>query len=107
MDWTLIITKLVPSFFSVVIAWITYKQVTETSEIDRNSDELAELKKKIDSLEEENDRLKEKIEGLRIKNKLLKLQIESLEQDKELEKEKIIQYKKRILDLKKELSEYE
>ena len=53
MDWTTIIVKLVPSFFSVVIAWITYKQVTETSETDRNSDELAELKKKIGQLSEE------------------------------------------------------
>lgn len=100
MDWTTIIIKLVPSFFSVVIAWITYKQVTETSETDKNSDELAESKKKIDNLEEE-------IRGLKIKNKLLKLQIESLEQDKEIEKEKIIQYKKIILELRKRLSEYE
>ena len=100
MNWTTIIIKLVPSFFSVVIAWITYKQVTETSEMDKNSDELAESKKKIDNLEEE-------IRGLKIKNKLLKLQIESLEQDKEIEKEKIIQYKKIILDLRKRLSEYE
>ena len=100
MNWTEIITKLVPSFFSVVIAWITYKQVTETSETDRNSDELAELKKKIDSLEDE-------IKKLQTKNKLLKLKIESLEQDKEIEKEKIIQYKKIILELRKRLSEYE
>ena len=100
MNLTTIIIKLVPSFFSVVIAWITYKQVTETSEMDKNSDELAESKKKIDNLEEE-------IRGLKIKNKLLKLQIESLEQDKEIEKEKIIQYKKIILDLRKRLSEYE
>lgn len=81
MNWTEIITKLVPSFFSVVIAWITYKQVTETSEADRNSDELAEAKKKIDNLEEE-------IKGLRTKNKLLKLQIKSLEQDNEIKKRK-------------------
>ena len=100
MDWTTIIIKLVPSFFSVVIAWITYKQVTETSETDRNSDELAESKKKIDILEE-------KIRGLQTKNKLLKLKIESLERDKEIEKEKIIQYKKIILELRKRLSEYE
>lgn len=100
MDWTTIIIKLVPSFFSVVIAWITYKQVTETSETDRNSDELAELKKKIDSLEDE-------IKKLQTKNKLLRLQIESLEQDKEIEKEKIIQYKKITLELRKRLSEYE
>lgn len=100
MDWTTIITKLVPSFFSVVIAWITYKQVTETSETDRNSDELAESKKKIDILEE-------KIKGLQTKNKLLKLKIESLEQDKEIEKEKIIQYKQIILELRKRLSKYE
>lgn len=107
MNWTTVITKLVTSFFSVVIAWITYKQVTVTSETDRKSDELAELRKKIDSLEEENDNLKDKIEGLQTKNKLLKLQIKSLEQDKELEKEKIIQYKKRILELKRSPSEYE
>lgn len=100
MDWTTIIIKVVPSFFSVVIAWITYKQVTETSETDRNSDDLAELKKKIDSLEE-------KIEGLQRKNKLLKLQVETLEQDNEIKKEKIIQYKKIILELRKRLSEYE
>lgn len=100
MDWTTIIIKLVPSFFSVVIAWITYKQVTETSETDRNSDELAELKKKIDSLEDE-------IKKLQTKNKLLRLQIESLEQDKEIEKEKIIQYKKITLELRKRLSEHE
>lgn len=100
MDWTTIIIKVVPSFFSVVIAWITYKQVTETSETDRNSDDLAELKKKIDSLEE-------KIEGLQRKNKLLKLQVETLEQDNEIKKEKIIQYKKTILELRKRLSEYE
>lgn len=100
MDWTTIIIKVVPSFFSVVIAWITYKQVTETSETDRNSDDLAELKKKIDSLEE-------RIEGLQRKNKLLKFQIETLEQDNEIKKEKIIQYKKIILDLRKRLSEYE
>lgn len=49
MNWTTIITKLVPSLFSVVVAYITYKQVTETSEIEKNSDELAESKKKIDS----------------------------------------------------------
>ena len=100
MNWTEIITKLVPSFFSVVIAWITYKQVTETSETDRNSDELAELKKKIDSLEDE-------IKKLQTKNKLLRLQIESLEQDNEIKKEKIIKYKKIILELRKRLSEYE
>lgn len=52
MNWTVIITKLVPSLFSVIIAYITYKQVTETSETNKNSDELAELKKKIDSLED-------------------------------------------------------
>lgn len=100
MNWTLIIVKLVPSFFSVVIAWITYKQVTETSEITKNSDELAELKKKIDILED-------KTKKLQTKNRLLKLQIESLEQDSEIEKEKIIQYKKKILDLRKRLDEYE
>ena len=100
MDWTTIIIKLVPSFFSVVIAWITYKQVTETSESDRNSDELAELKKKIDILED-------KITKLQTKNRLLKLQIESLEQDNEIKKEKIIKYKKIILELRKCLSEYE
>lgn len=100
MDWTTIIVKLVPSFFSVVIAWITYKQVTETSETDRNSDELAELKKKIDILED-------KIKKLQTKNMLLKLQIESLERDNEIKKEKINQYKKIILDLRKRLSEYE
>ena len=100
MNWTEIIIKLVPSFFSVVIAWITYKQVTETSETDRNSDELAELKKKIDSLEDE-------IKKIQTKNKLLRLQIESLEQDNEIKKEKIIQYKKIILELRKRLSEYE
>lgn len=100
MDWTTIIIKVVPSFFSVVIAWITYKQVTETSETDRNSDDLAELKKKIDSLEE-------KIEGLQRKNKLLKLKVETLEQDNEIKKEKIVQYKKIILELRKRLSEYE
>lgn len=100
MNWTLIIVKLVPSFFSVVIAWITYKQVTETSEINKNSDELAELKKK-------NDILEDKTKKLQTKNRLLKLQIESLEQDSEIEKEKIIQYKKKILDLRKLLDEYE
>lgn len=100
MDWTTIITKLVPSFFSVVIAWITYKQVTETSETEKNSDELAELKKKIDILEDE-------ITKLQTKNRLLKLQIESLEQDNEIKKEKIIGYKKIILELRKSLSEYE
>lgn len=100
MNWTLIIVKLVPSFFSVVIAWITYKQVTETSEITKNSDELAELKKK-------NDILEDKIKKLQTKNKLLRLQIESLEKDSEIEKEKIIQYKKVILDLRKRLDEYE
>ena len=100
MDWTTIITKLVPSFFSVVIAWITYKQVTETSETEKNSDELAELKKKIDILED-------KIKKLQTKNRLLKLQIESLEQDNEIKKEKIIQYKNIILELRKRLSEYE
>lgn len=100
MDWTTIIVKLVPSFFSVVIAWITYKQVTETSETDRNSDELAELKKKIDISED-------KIKKLQTKNMLLKLQIESLERDNEIKKEKINQYKKIILDLRKRLSEYE
>lgn len=100
MNWTLIIVKLVPSFFSVVIAWITYKQVTETSEITKNSDELAEIKKK-------NDILEDKIKKLQTKNRLLKLQIESLEQDSEIEKEKIIQYKKKILDLRKRLDGYE
>lgn len=100
MNWTLIIVKLVPSFFSVVIAWITYKQVTETSEITKNSDELAELKKK-------NDILEDKTKKLQTKNRLLKLQIESLEQDSAIEKEKIIQYKKKILDLRKRLDEYE
>ena len=100
MNWTEIITKLVPSFFSVVIAWITYKQVTETSETEKNSDELAELKKKIDILED-------KIKKLQTKNRLLKLQIESLEQDNEIKKEKIIQYKKIILELRKRLDEYE
>lgn len=100
MNWTEIIIKLVPSFFSVVIAWITYKQVTETSEADRNSDELAELKKKIDSLENE-------IKKLKTKNRLLRIQIESLEQDNEIKKEKIIQYKNIILELRKRLSEYE
>ena len=100
MDWTTIITKLVPSFFSGVIAWITYKQVTETSETEKNSDELAELKKKIDILED-------KIKKLQTKNRLLKLQIESLEQDNEIKKEKIIQYKKIILELRKRLDEYE
>lgn len=100
MDWTTIIIKLVPSFFSVVIAWITYKQVTETSEIDRNSDELAELKKK-------NDILEDKIKKLQAKNKLLKLQIESLEKNSRIEKEKIIQYKNIILELRKRLNEYE
>ena len=100
MNWTEIIIKLVPSFFSVVIAWITYKQVTETSEADRNSDELAELKKKIDSLEDE-------IKKLQAKNKFLRFQTESLEQDNEIKKEKIIQYKNIILELRKRLSEYE
>ena len=100
MDWTTIIVKLVPSFFSVVIAWITYKQVTETSETDRNSDELAELEKKIDSLEDETKKLQ-------TKNKLLRLQVESLEQDNKIKKEKIIQYKNIILELRKSLSEYE
>lgn len=100
MDWTVIIIKLVPSFFSVVIAWITYKQVTETSETDRNSDELAELKKKIDNLEDE-------IKKLQTKNKFLRLQIDSLEQDNEIKKEKIIKYKEIILELRKSLSEYE
>ena len=100
MNWTTIIIKLVPSFFSVVIAWITYKQVTETSEADRNSDELAELKKKIDSLEDE-------IKKLQAKNKLLRFQIESLEQDNEIKKEKITQYKNITLELRKRLSEYE
>ena len=100
MNWTEIIIKLVPSFLSVVIAWITYKQVTETSEADRNSDELAELKKKIDSLDDE-------IKKLQTKNKLLRLQIESLEQDNEIKKEKIIKYKKITLELRKRLSEYE
>lgn len=100
MNWTLIIVKLVPSFFSVVIAWITYKQVTETSEITKNSDELAEIKKK-------NDILEDKIKKLQTKNKLLKLQIESLEKNSEIEKEKIIQYKNKILELRKRLDEYE
>ena len=94
MNWTEIIT----SFFSVVIAWITYKQVTETSDMEKKSDELAEMKKKNDNLEEE-------IRGLKTKNKLLKLQIESLEQDKKIGK--IIQYKNIILELRKRLSEYE
>ena len=100
MNWTLIIVKLVQSFFSVVIAWITYKQVTETSEITKNSDELAEIKKK-------NDILEDKIKKLQTKNKLLKLQIESLEKNSEIEKEKIIQYKNKILELRKRLDEYE
>ena len=52
MNWIMIIIKLVPSLFSVIVAYITYKQVTETSETDKNSDELAELQKKIDSLED-------------------------------------------------------
>lgn len=100
MDWTLIITKVVPSFFSVVIAWITYKQVTETSETNKNSDELTESKKRIDVLED-------KVEKLQAKNRLLKLKIETLEQENQIQKEKIIQYKKRILELRKSLSEYE
>ena len=100
MNWTEIITKLVPSFFSVVIAWITYKQVTVTSEREKNSDDLAESKKKIDSLEK-------KIKTLQIKNKLLRLQVESLEQDSEIEKETIIQYKQKTQELRKRLNEYE
>lgn len=100
MDWTEIITKLVPSFFSVVIAWITYKQVTVTSEIEKTSDDLAESKKKIDSLEK-------KIKNLKIKNKLLRLQVESLEQDSEIEKETIIQYKQKTQELRKRLNKYE
>ena len=100
MDWTTIIIKLVPSFFSVVIAWITYKQVTETSDIEKNSDELAETKKKIDKLED-------KIKKLQIKNRLLRLQIESLEKSNEAEKTQIIQYKQKIQELRKRLNEYE
>ena len=45
MNWIVIIIKLVPSLFSVIIAYITYKQVTETSETDKKSDELAKSKK--------------------------------------------------------------
>ena len=52
MNWIVIIIKLVPSLFSVIIAYITYKQVTETSETDKKSDELAKSKKKIDSSED-------------------------------------------------------
>lgn len=100
MDWTTIIVKLVPSFFSVVIAWITYKQVTETSETDKNSDELAELKKTIDILEEQ-------IKKLQTKNRLLKLKIGSLERDNEIKKAKINQYKNITLELRKRLDKYE
>ena len=100
MNWTEIITKLVPSFFSVVIAWITYKQVTETSDIEKNSDELAEIKKK-------NDNLEGKIKKLQIKNRLLKLQVESLEEDSEAEKAQIIQYKQKTQELRKRLNKYE
>ena len=100
MNWTEIITKLVPSFFSVVIAWITYKQVTETSDIEKNSDELAEMKKK-------NDNLEGKIKKLQIKNRLLKLQVESLEEDSEAEKAQIIQYKQKTQELRKRLNKYE
>ena len=100
MNWTEIITKLVPSFFSVVIAWITYKQVTETSDVEKNSDELAEMKKKNDSLEG-------KIKKLQIKNRLLKLQVESLEEDSEAEKAQIIQYKQETQELRKRLNKYE
>ena len=100
MNWTEIITKLVPSFFSVVIAWITYKQVTETSDMEKNSDELAEMKKK-------NDNLEGKVKKLQIKNRLLKLQVESLEEDSEAEKAQIIQYKQRTQELRKRLNKYE
>ena len=100
MNWTEIITKLVPSFFSVVIAWITYKQVTETSDIEKKSDELAEMKKK-------NDNLEGKIKKLQIKNRLLKLQVESLEEDSEAEKAQIIQYKQKTQELRKRLNKYE
>lgn len=100
MNWTEIITKLVPSFFSVVIAWITYKQVTETSDAEKNSDELAEMKKK-------NDNLEGKIKKLQIKNRLLKLQVESLEEDSEAEKAQIIQYKQKTQELRKRLNKYE
>ena len=100
MNWTEIITKLVPSFFSVVIAWITYKQVTETSDVEKNSDELAEMKKKNDSLEG-------KIKKLQIQNRLLKLQVESLEEDSEAEKAQIIQYKQETQELRKRLNKYE
>lgn len=100
MDWTTIIVKLVPSFFSVVIAWITYKQVTETSETDKNSDELAELKETIDILEEQ-------IKKLQTKNMLLKLKIGSLERDNEIKKAKINQYKNITLELRKRLDKYE
>ena len=100
MNWTEIITKLVPSFFSVVIAWITYKQVTETSGAEKNSDELAESKKKIDNLED-------KVKKLQVKNRLLRLQIESLEKINEVEKAQIIQYKQKTQELRKRLNEYE
>lgn len=100
MNWTEIITKLVPSFFSVVIAWITYKQVTETSDMEKNSDELAEMKKK-------NDNLEGKIKKLQIKNRLLKLQVESLEEDSEAEKAQIVQYKQKTQELRKRLNKYE
>jgi septal ring factor EnvC (AmiA/AmiB activator) len=100
MNWTEIITKLVPSFFSVVIAWITYKQVTETSDMEKNSDELAEMKKK-------NDHLEGKVKKLQIKNRLLKLQVESLEEDSEAEKAQIIQYKQKTQELRKRLNKYE
>jgi chromosome segregation ATPase len=100
MNWTEIITKLVPSFFSVVIAWITYKQVTETSDVEKKSDELAEMKKK-------NDNLEGKIKKLQIKNRLLKLQVESLEEDSEAEKAQIIQYKQKTQELRKRLNKYE
>ena len=100
MNWTEIITKLVPSFFSVVIAWITYKQVTETSDMEKNSDELAEMKKN-------NDNLEGKIKKLQIKNRLLKLQVESLEEDSEAEKAQIVQYKQKTQELRKRLNKYE
>lgn len=100
MNWTEIITKVVPSFFSVVIAWITYKQVTETSDIEKNSDELAEENKK-------NDNLEDKIKKLQIENSLLRLQVETLEKINEAKKAQIIQYKRKIQELRKRLNEYE
>lgn len=100
MNWTEIITKLVPSFFSVVIAWITYKQVVATSGAEKNSDDLAESKKKIDDLED-------KVKKLQIKNRLLRLQVESLEENSEAQKKQIIQYKQKIQELRKRLNEYE